>query len=253
MLLNLSHGSLTKNYPVKSWFLIFVRKSTYHRQDHLKKTLTIVFIFLLAVANGQTALQIRSIDSLNYLQKVDSLNLIHMESKDIIPEYKLVTLLALSYYPELADTRIVFKRSKINTTLNARPTTFSLIFRSRKKRKYVIRINKQQKDSVIYFDHVPFNARIGLLGHEFAHLEDYNNRNFGQIISRLMAYSNKKSKAQFEKEIDQLTIKKGLGWQLYDWSDYVLNKSNAYASYKNFKRMTYLTPEAIRHIIIEGN
>lgn len=101
-------------------------------------------------------------------------------------------------------------------------------------------------DSTIQFNTIPFNAKVGLVGHELAHISDYNKRNFFGIIARLFDYSSKKSKAKFEKEIDISTIKHGLGWQLYDWSYYVLNQSNSSNKYKVFKEATYLTPSQIK-------
>ena len=52
-----------------------------------------------------------------------------------------------------------------------------------------------------------------------------------------------------QKEIDLKTIQRGLGWQLYDWSNFVLNDSNADAKYKEFKKETYMTPESILETI----
>jgi len=108
-------------------------------------------------------------------------------------------------------------------------------------------------DSVILLSTVPFNARVGLFGHELAHFADYNSRSFFGVLGRMFAYSNKKGKEKFEKEIDSLTIERGLGWQLYDWSDFVLNHSNGSVSYKEFKRQIYLEPEEIKLIIEERN
>ena len=98
--------------------------------------------------------------------------------------YDLEIFTALSYYPELANTRITIKNAKIKTTLNARPTILSTFIRKRTKRKYVIRINNKKLDSIIQFEDISFNAKIGVLGHEFAHIYDYNKRSFFGIIKR---------------------------------------------------------------------
>lgn len=201
---------------------------------------------------AQTTRQIRNIDSTAYQQGLDSLEMQYAAKKVVLSEHALVTFIALSYYPELNDARIEFKTAKIKTTLNARPTALSLLFRSKAKRRYVIRINSQVKDSVISFHAIPFNAKVGVLGHEFAHILDYRQRNFFQVLGRMFAYSRKKSKAKFEQEIDAVAIDKGFGWQLYDWSTYVLEQSNATAKYKAFKREIYLTPTQIEQRISEG-
>ena len=46
-----------------------------------------------------------------------------------------------------------------------------------------------------------------------------------------------------------MTIKRGLGWQLYNWSFYVLYESDAKLEYKEFKKTIYLEPEEISEII----
>ena len=196
--------------------------------------------------------QTESFDSLECSKGLDSLKLQLALNKTVISEYELVTYLALSYFPELSETRIKFKSTRIKTTLNARPTVASLIFRSKTKRKYVIRINNQVKDSVIFFNDVPFNAKIGLIGHEFSHLRNYSQRSFRKVLMRLFSYSNKKSKAKFEKEIDLATVQIGLGWQLHDWAKYVLEYSKASVKYKAFKQAIYLTPLDIAEAI-NGN
>lgn len=201
---------------------------------------------------GQSFHQTESFDSLECSKGLDSLKLQLALNKTVIPKYELATYLALSYFPELSKTRIKFKSTRIKTTLNARPTVASLIFRSKTKRKYVIRINNQVKDSVIFFNDVPFNAKIGLIGHEFSHLKDYNQRSFRKVLMRLLSYSNKKSKAKFEKEIDLATVQIGLGWQLHDWAKYVLEYSEASVKYKAFKQSIYLTPLDIVEAI-DGN
>ena len=90
-----------------------------------------------------------------------------------------------------------------------------------------------------------FNAKIGLFAHEFSHFSDYQSRSLFGIIARGISYSSKKTKAKFVKEIDLNTINRGLGWQLFDWSNYVQNESNATFKYKEFKMNIYLSPEDI--------
>lgn len=206
-------------------------------------------LFIVTSSTAQTAQQTRFIDSLRWHTKTDSLRKIYGIGKKIPAQYELSVLIALSYFPELKKSTIIFKSAQINTTLNARPTTLSVILRKKTKRKYIIRINTSERDSVVTFNQVPFNARIGLLGHEFNHFIDYRRRNAFQIINRLMDYTTPERKQKFEQEIDRMTIRRGLGWLLYDWSVFVLQKSNASKSYKRYKRHIYLEPQEIKAII----
>lgn len=156
---------------------------------------------------------------------------------------------ALSFFPELDSVSIRFKEARIKTTLNARPTSASLLFRKRKNRKYIIRVNSKQKDSLILLEDVPECAQIGLFGHELSHFVDYQNRSFGGVLKRMFSYTSKKGKERYEKEIDAMTIDRGLGDPLYCWSDYVLNHSNGNVAYLEYKRIVYLEPEEILEII----
>ncbi|MFT6815487.1 MAG: hypothetical protein ACJAZ3_001397 [Sphingobacteriales bacterium] len=196
------------------------------RFPHLAKRLInsmrifIIVLFSLSpfILKGQTLSEYNTLDSTHFSTILDSIKSKFSTNKTIEFEHELALYTALSYYPSLKTTRIKFKKSKIKTTLNVRPTIGSTIFRSKENRKYIVRFNKHRKDSVINYLDIPFNARVGVLAHEFAHIADYNSRNFFQLFSRATDYSTKKTKAKFEKEIDSLTIKKGLGWQLHHWS-----------------------------------
>ena len=215
----------------------------------MKILFSIVFVVYFSFAFSQVNTQIEIRDSISYLSTLDSLKSIFAPTKTALNEYELVTFSTLSYYPELIDTRISFKKARIKTTLNARPALHSLLFQSKKNRHYIIRINNHTRDSIINFNAIPFNAKLGLFGHEFAHIMDYQDKNIFQITKRLLAYSTKKTKSKFEKEIDLSAINRGLGWQLHAWSTYVLFDSNASSKYKEFKKEVYLTPSQIKDIM----
>jgi hypothetical protein len=167
----------------------------------------------------------------------------------ISEQYKTALFNALYYFPKLKGSDISFKEVKINTTLNTRPKLGSLIFRTRAHRKYIIRINNSVRDSAITLQEVPFDALVGVFGHELCHIADYTDRNLWGIFLRAYAYLHKKEKGKFEKEIDYLTIKQGLGCPLYQWAYFVLYQSEASCKYKQFKRDIYMEPEEIDYVI----
>lgn len=164
-------------------------------------------------------------------------------------ELELPVSLALDHFPNLQAKKILFKQKRIKTTMTARPTLGSLLFSKRSNRTYVIRINCSAKDSVIQLYHIPFNAKIGLLAHEFSHFTDYQSRSFFGVLGRGFSYFSKSGKERFEKEIDYKTIEHGLGWQLYDWADFIQHHSIATSSYKKFKSEIYLLPHEIEERI----
>lgn len=188
-----------------------------------------------------------------FASKLDSIRERCSYRKTILPKYETEILTVLSFYPELDSTRIIFKEATIKASLNARPKVGSLFFRRRKNRTYVIRIKPNTEDSVATLDQAGFNAAVGVLGHELNHVVDYSNRSIFGIIGRLFNYTNKKGKRKYEAEIDRMTIEKGLGWQLFDWEDYVFNKSNAKVRYKAYKKDIYYSPEDLKSLINQGN
>jgi len=218
------------------------------KNSYMKYILTFFLFSLINTFHLQTV-QHKEPFTLNDSTLLDSLKTIYQVNKEVPSNYELPIYIALSYFPELEKSKIVFKEAKIKTTLNARPTVGSLLFRNRRKRKYVVRINTTKRDSAVLLNEVPLNAMIGLFGHEFCHFIDYRSKSLFGVLERMFNYTSKKAKENFEKEIDQMTIERGLGWQIYDWSYYVLNLSNASESYKKYKELFYLEPEEIIKLI----
>jgi len=181
--------------------------------------------------------------------QIDSLAQVYPLIKGTPERYQSSIYIAIQAFPELKDSEINIKEKKLITTMNAQPTVGSLFFRKRTNRKYVIRINKLEKDSVIHFSNVPHNGQVGVFAHEMNHFCDYQTKSFFGVIGRLFALLGKESRGKYEKSIDLKTIEKGFGWQLYDWTRYVFEESNATIKYKAFKRKHYLTPEEVKNIM----
>lgn len=212
----------------------------------------LIFARISATCVNAQVEQVRTLDSLDFVARLDELREEFSYRKVVLSEFEMAIYATLSFYPELDSTRIVFKQAKIKTSLNARPTMGSMLFRKRENRKYVIRIKPNTGDSVATLDQAGFNAVVGVLGHEFNHILDYSQRGFFGIIKRLLGYTNKKGKRKYEAEIDQMTIDRGLGWQVYDWEDFVFNKSKATEKYKEYKRSVYYTPEELLILVEES-
>jgi hypothetical protein len=178
--------------------------------------------------------------------QVDSLMEKYGHNKIFVDEFIAPALIALSYYPELKDVHIEFKYSREATTMAARPDLFSLIT----GRKYLVLINNRKNFEGILLEEVPLNAQIGIIGHELAHIVDYQNHNLWGIAGIYFRYLDKSRRALFEKEIDKATIARGLGWQLYDWTTYsTMANNNSSEAYRKFKRETYMHPEKIKQVI----
>jgi hypothetical protein len=179
-----------------------------------------------------------------YQNKTDSLIQEFGKNKHFIKDYQLPALIALSFYPELKNIEIQFVYSDTKTTIETRPKV-STVFQKNKRCYFVYIDNNVQGNEGILLDNVPFNAQIGILGHEFAHVLDYETKGTGSILSLGLDYLNDDGKKKLEFKTDKSTIERGLGWQLHSWADFVLNKSTASDTYKSYKRKFYMQPGEI--------
>jgi hypothetical protein len=153
---------------------------------------------------------------------------------------------ALNHYPDLAYNRIKVKYKPIKTTLNIRPTILSTLFRSKRNRTYILRVNSRIRDSAFQITNVPYSARVGLFGHEMAHVEDYSQRNVLGIIYRAFQYLTNKGREKYEKDVDQIALRHGLENQLLDWALFIQKSPHIPRDYKKFKRRFYLEAREIR-------
>ncbi|MEA1786748.1 hypothetical protein U1E44_11640 [Arenibacter sp. GZD96] len=142
--------------------------------------------------------------------------------KKIPNQIKTQVLTALSYYPELQDTRIIFRLRKKNTPLSSRPQVISA-FKGMGNRTYIITISTKTNKKLrpILLANLPYNAQIGVLGHELAHVVTYETMRSSQLVQLPLKMLNKKFTDSFEFRTDLVCIEHGLGHQLYDWSSYV--------------------------------
>lgn len=215
----------------------------------LKPLCTALFLFLNLGLFAQLNSLPKEIHKSDYHDVRDSLLETYGVNKSIPKYIELQTLLALSHYPELKSVAIDFKHKKIRTTMASRPQILS-VFRPNKKRKYIIYINNGHKSKKnICLEHIRFNAKVGVISHELAHIVDYQNKTGLQIIGTAFKYSSKKWRSKFEKSIDSIAISHGFGWQIYDFSNYIQSNPEIPEKYKNYKKKVYYTPSDILFII----
>ena len=168
--------------------------------------------------------------------------------KNTLPQLQDSTSIIYTLVDSMAqglNCRIVVKEASISTTMNARPSLWSLM-RKKENRKYVIRVNNNRTFNGIRVNEVPTVASIGLWVHELMHVKDYHSRNMWGIMERGWQYMTINGKRKFEHEIDQMVISHGFGNQLFAWAQYAMEESNASPAYKAFKRKIYLSPTDIQ-------
>ncbi len=131
-------------------------------------------------------------------------------------------LVALGYFPELANTKIEFRFKRTNTAFSTRPSIGG-IFQRRSHRKYIITISDSTEKILVplLLKNLPYNAQVGIIGHELSHVADFNNKKFFGLLRNALGHVSQKYLNRFERKTDSLCIVHGLGYQLLSWSSYI--------------------------------
>ncbi len=157
---------------------------------------------------------------------------------------------AIGYYPELKNVNIKVRYGTIKTTMQCRPR-WDFIFHKKENRSYVIYIgNKIKNRNGILYRNLPLNAQIGVIGHELAHIIDYQSMNNVQMTRFGINYLTSKKKREIENHIDLIAIHRGLGYQIKDFSKYVFEESGASLEYLKYKMKFYFRPHQIKEILV---
>lgn len=182
---------------------------------------------------------------------LNTLNAQHQVPKSIEQEAEI----ALSHYSELdsVDIEFRFKKSIKKSTMQAQPVLWSL-FKSRKKRKYLVLISKKFKISGKEFKtkDIPKKTLIGWLGHELGHIMDYRERSSLNLIWFGIKYSLSDSFIkEAERAADSYAVTNGMEEYILETKDFILNKAEISEKYKERIKKYYLSPDEIMLLVQE--
>jgi hypothetical protein len=146
----------------------------------------------------------------------------------------------------LASVSINFKYRSSKFTMQTLPK-MSFLYRKRSKRQYTIIVNNNARFYTgMDYNELTQKAKIGWIGHELSHIIDFQERNILGIIRVGIYYGKSKFRRRLERKVDVLTIEHGLGEELFDGVDYMLNSSAANENYKKNFIKHYLSLKEIR-------
>lgn len=183
----------------------------------------------------------------------DSIRALYGQYKTIPALYEKQILIALSFFPELRKSKIIFRIKHTYTPLSSKPTLLSVL-RSSRRRTYLITISDTTDKLLapILFKNLPFNAQVGVIGHEISHAFDFSQKNTFGLLRIGLGNLSQKFLDRFEYRTDSICIAHVLGYQLLSWSSYVRkvlmneNWDGADNIQKMMNRERYMNPGTIR-------
>lgn len=146
----------------------------------------------------------------------------------------------LEHYPELDSTKIKVKAKWMcKRSMAARPNAFFLF---QKDNSYVVVINKRKKFRNMYTN----TGFSGILGHEFAHIVDYETQNDKELLKLGFKYVfNKEYRRAVENRTDSIAIAHGLGNKLVKG----VETQFKHKKYWKRKRGIYYPPSKLKMLI----
>ena len=174
-------------------------------------------------------------------------------NKEIPGEFERPILTALSYFPELRDTHIIFRIKKAYTPLTTKPN-FTSVLKRKDHRTYIITISDETTDTLtrLLFQNLTFEEQVGVMGHELSHVVDFDSKNFPQSIGSGIGHISKKYVDKMEFNTDRICIMHGLGKYLEAYSVHVRQTMHVhnwrgvdFVNEKNETHERYMNPDTI--------
>jgi len=235
-------------------------KQSLHSRTMPRKVPTRVFLFVILLFSpyllAEEQLFLRS-GVREYVEQEQLVRFDHLfeslgRNKNLPKGFELQTLLALSHYPELDDIKINFIVDDVSIPLSSRPHWSSML-RSARNRTYQVIIDSEREGArgALLLKNQPFNAQVGIIGHELAHTVYYLNRSlFGILGDALCQLSD--CRIGFERATDKRLINYGLGWQRFDHARFIrgrIPQNQISASTAEGGGGAYMSPAEILRII----
>jgi len=173
--------------------------------------------------------------------------------KTIPEELSKPILKALQHYPTLQSREIIFKYSRKagSSIMKAQPNLKSVL-RLGNDRSYIIYCSKTLTlgDETMAMQDLPQTVLTGWFGHELGHVMDYESLSKWGLIKFGVGYIfSKKFVKKAENRADRIAIDHGLGNEIVETKNFILNHAGISEKYKQKIRKLYPSPEQIMEII----
>ena len=177
-------------------------------------------------------------------------------------EFEKQILTALSYFPELKETKITFSLIKGNSGVIETRPEWSSVFRNSRSRSYVVFIGDSSSKHTpqFMFRNSPVNGQVGIIGHELTHIVYFSKRNTFGLLRLGIAHVSSKYMDNFENKTDSICIERGLGYQLVDWNIYLRKafgmqdpENGPDPFFTDTTRERYMSPARIKQVMKKSN
>lgn len=167
-------------------------------------------------------------------------------SKRIPGKYREIILHALSFYPELKNLRIIFRLKDYSFYPYSTRPSLASFFRKASGRNYIVTLREKAPPPLLQalFKNLPQKAKTGILGHELAHIVQYNSLSKTGLIKTALGFFISSFRKKFEWHADLLTIRHGLGNALYEHAAYI-RSIPGYTEKRKAINKNYLHPAEI--------
>jgi len=207
------------------------------------------FVFLISTASHSQEIFAEYLSKDSFSCKLDDLKKEFGVNKTFPKEIELECLTALSCYPELKNTKIIFKFGSPISTMVSRPKPKS-IFRSGNQREYQIIVKEPgSSETGLEWNELSFNSLTGWIAHELGHVVHYTHKTSAGVLFLGIKYAFPDYRRRMERFTDNIVIQHDLGYALFEGTDYIINHSNATPHYKKYMEKFYLSPDEIKENI----
>ncbi len=179
-------------------------------------------------------------------RRFDELHTVYGRNTILPDGFELQALLALSHFPELRHVEIEFVVKKAIVPLISYVRLRS-VFRKPKERRYRIVISSKSFAAAepMLLASLPFDAQVGILGHEIAHTVEYIEKGPFGMLGVPLCSLRRRCREPFERATDRRAVDHGLGWQLYGYYRYVWQVQRSAGRPDGGFAKTYMTPREV--------
>ena len=206
----------------------------------------IISLNLMSIYNSSDRYDKKEMLTVNEVSQDSNGKFEKFATNKIIPsEIRAMTLEALSYFPDLINTKIdfQFKKNISGSVMQAQPKVGSLFVHAKDNRSYKIKISRYLflEDNPIPIEDLPKDVFLGWIGHELGHIQDYLNRSSLNLSDAFITKA--------EIAADSYAVAHGLGEKIIATKNFVLNHDQIPLAYKQKIEALYLSPGEILSMV----